>query len=286
MRINICFGASADYLQHVGCIIASILANSKHDEDDYHFYVLSGDFTPKDKGYFEELKNLRPFEIEYIKMNDNDFEGAIHDPLGVSASYRLKIFELLSEDKVLYLDSDVIVRDDIRELYSTDISDYYCAGVEDKQNPNLRERVSMPDSETYINSGVLLLNLSKCRQDNIQEKMFNALRKIKYWSDQDAINGFMQRHIKLLDLKWNLMYPFDNCYEDKEYYEEVSKNPSIIHYTMVSKPWLPGSVAHMKVDYFKYLKLTPWYKDYFDTYVLEENMQIVKLLSNLLDAIK
>lgn len=262
VEINICFGASTDYMQHVGCIIASILANSKNPHDIYNFYVISNCFLQKDKDNFEKLKDLRPFEINFYEINDSDFDGMIQDWLGVSASYRLKSFDLINKDKVLYLDSDVIVRCDIRELYSKDISDYYCAAVEDKLSNFMRPRVNMPDTETFINSGVLILNLKKCKQDGIDKKIFEELKKSTFWTDQDAINYCMQGHIKLLDLKWNLMYPHQNGYKDQQYYHEIAKNPSIIHYTLTDKPWVAGSNPYMKSEYFKYLKLTPWYDEF------------------------
>lgn len=281
MKINVLFGSSMEYQQHVGCIIASILANSKHPEDEYHFYIMSSNFLTKTKNYFEQLKNIRPCEITFFKINDRDFDGMVHDWLGVPTYYRLKIFDLLTtEDKILYLDSDVIVRDDIRNLYSTDITDYYCAGIEDKMNINMRPRVQMTEADTFINAGVLLLNLAKCREDKIHKKMFAELKKSTYWNDQDAINFCMKGHIKLVDLKWNVMFPYPNTYKDQKHYQEVAQNPSILHYTLTNKPWVPGSNPYMKLDYFKYLKLTPWFNDFFPEFVLQENLNVINFLNN------
>lgn len=262
MEIDICFGASTDYMQHVGCIIASILANSKNSNDNYNFYIISNSFLQKDKDNFEKLKELRLFEINFLEIDDRDFDGLIQDWLGVSASYRLKAFDLINKEKILYLDSDIIVRTDIRELYSTDVSEYYCAAVEDKLSDVMRSRVNMPETETFINSGVLILNLKKCKENGVDKEIFKELKQSTFWTDQDAINYCMQGHIKLLDLKWNLMYPHQNGYKDQEYYHETAKNPSIIHYTLTDKPWVSGSNPYMKSEYYKYLKLTPWYNEF------------------------
>lgn len=89
----------------------------------------------------------------------------------IGTLYRLKIADILSSlDKVLYLDSDVIVTQDISGLWNTDITNYYCAAVKDAKSTrskfsNKRHFKKMGiDPNKYFNAGVILFNLKKSKR--------------------------------------------------------------------------------------------------------------------------
>ena len=69
------------------------------------------------------------------------------------------MFSIKEVDKILYLDSDIIVRHDIANLFSNNIDDYCIAGVEDIVGKLLIDRYKLSSTTTYLNSGVMLLNL-------------------------------------------------------------------------------------------------------------------------------
>lgn len=132
-RINIALGMTQNWQRFARVTIASILLNAS-SKDEYHFYIMSNEFTQDDKRDFIKLSLIKDAEFEFLKMNEADFEGVIHDWLGVSSSYRLKLSSITDLDKVLYLDSDIVILKNINELYSIDVSDYYMAAVEDKMS--------------------------------------------------------------------------------------------------------------------------------------------------------
>jgi len=83
--------------------------------------------------------------------------------------------------KILYLDIDMMVNGDLKELYNTDISDYEYAAVREKYG----SRIIRPD---YINAGMLLLNMDKIKQTKLLEKARNLIKTRKLlFADQDAI---------------------------------------------------------------------------------------------------
>lgn len=102
---------------------------------------------------------------------------------------RLVLADYVAEDKILYLDTDAIVRKDISHLWDIDISNYYVAGVKDYGVMDGDYLQSLNLSGKYINSGVVLFNLKKIREDNIIQKWFYVInnRKLVY-PDQDALN--------------------------------------------------------------------------------------------------
>lgn len=235
-KINIAFGATEEWLRYTYVTICSILANAKED-DYYKFYIMCDtediNFGPMVKC----LDQIKKSEYKFFKMDNSEFEGAIHDWLGVSSSYRLKLPSMIDDDKVLYLDSDISVVNDIAELYNYNIDDYYLAAVEDKGAHFMRERVNLKEGETFINGGVQLMNLKKFREDNLEEIIFDKLRASDFYTDQDVINDVCREKILQLPLRFNLM-PLDNeeIYKNRrEEFLEAMENPVVLHYT--NKPW-------------------------------------------------
>lgn len=90
-------------------------------------------------------------------------------------------------DKILYLDNDVICREDIYEFYSRDISECELIGVLDYYGSWIfRNDLLRRD---YINSGVLLMNLDKIRETGLFDKCRKLCRDKKmFMPDQSSIN--------------------------------------------------------------------------------------------------
>ncbi len=120
---------------------------------------------------------------------------------------RLALSSLVKEDKILYIDTDAIVRKDISKIWRVDISDYYVAGVKDYGvlSDNTYERLSITGK--YINSGFVIFNLKKIREENIQKKWFDIIKKeeLKY-PDQDALNVVCQDNELYIPSMYNFSY--------------------------------------------------------------------------------
>lgn len=157
--------------------------------------------------------------------------------------YRLVLPQLLPEyDKVIYLDSDILVNLDISNLFLTDIDSSYVAGVVDKCVVNsLEQENPIGDGwlrksdlcsqirKHYINAGVLLLNLRKMREDNMQSVFTKHMKGNYMFNDQDIINIHCYPDVYLLDSKYNYFSTNGGSIDNK-----------IIHYAggMNEKPWL------------------------------------------------
>ena len=164
MDINVCFGLKNEDCQHCACTMASLLYNS-NTEDKYTIYLVSDYISERNRDRLENLKSIRDFRIEYITFNPDDYKDLKVDEKHAHRIYcRLKAFESLDCDKVLYLDTDMIIRRDIRPLYETDIPDFCCAGIEDIIAPRKIQQMGFPKDMFYINEGVLLLNIGVCKR--------------------------------------------------------------------------------------------------------------------------
>lgn len=233
MKINIALGVSRDWLSYSATTVASILYNAS-EEDLYNFFILSDGFNSQEKNIFYSLNEIKASKFYFIEMDNSAFEGAVHDWLGVSASYRLKLSSLVDEEKILYLDSDIIALDNIKELYRYDISNFYLAAVEDKCGNIMKSRVGLNETQIFFNSGVLLLNLEMFRRDNLEKIIFETLRSSTYYTDQDAINDVCKDKILSLPLKYNIVP--GGIYSGRENErDEAYAAPVLYHFA--EKPW-------------------------------------------------
>lgn len=162
--------------------------------------------------------------------------------------------ELSELEKCIYLDSDIIVNGDLTELYETDMTNAYLAGVLSEgiqtnrvYQRELCRRIGLPDVKSYINAGVLVLNLELLRRDCIMEKWLALVGGDFPAQDQDILNLVCHGRIRLLPLKYNAMTKCCaiRCSENeisaqvysREEIDEARHAPVIIHYADRIKPW-------------------------------------------------
>ena len=117
----------------------------------------------------------------------------------------------------------------------------------------------MPDNHPYFNSGMMLLNLKKYREDNMAEKVLQWGKthpdRVRF-ADQCMFNGVFEGNVEYLPFKWNLLERFRL---------EPGQSPAIIHFA-ASKPWNPGCLHERKKIYWKYAAQTPFYRQVRDEY--------------------
>ncbi len=240
--------------------MASIM-EKKHSDTHVNFHVMiSGSLSSENKTRMANFQNFyKNCSVELIDMKDKFSDAYLcgHDYVTTPAFYRLALPSLLPQyDKILYLDGDILVRKDLWNMFCTDISDSYIGGVRDygwevwTRSENYAQKLGTTDMNQYINSGILLINSKKIREDNL-EKAFSEYaltlknRKLKL-PDQDLLNAVCYNKIKLLSPEYNAMqhYGFSygsmdilvNCYDAFEF-KKACTDPTIVHFAGSSKPW-------------------------------------------------
>ena len=268
MKINICLSSSNEYSQHLGVTIASILKNARKSEK-INFYILDGGISDENKAKLLSLKKIKDFSITFYKINYDEFKN-LHlegNHVTVVSYFRYKIAEVFSElDKILYLDCDMIIQDSLGDLYKENIDEYWIAGVEDLGYYYHRRELKRETESFYINTGVILMNLKKWREDNISQKLFDFTVEngaILVHQDQDVINMVLNEKSKPLEYKWNVQDSFyrnadRNRHPNRLQLKEAKNKPSIIHFTGKIKPWDEFIYLPMAHLYLKYLEITPW----------------------------
>ena len=262
MLINVCTLSDNNYAQHLGVMIASVLLSAK-TSDQLKFHVLDGGINEKNKKYIEKLKEIKDFEITYYLVNNTDLVDCPTTYLPIASYYNfLPQKYLLDIDRVVFLDSDMIILESLEEIYSIDIGDNVIAGCEDAVSEKNKLRLEIPSKYFYFNTGTMVMDLKAWREQDILTKLLKYVvdypEKIKYM-DQDVLNAVLYKQSFKLPLKWNsVYYPYGHTYASDTEYEEALSNPSIIHYAMSDKPWLLESKIPRKEYYWSVFRATPW----------------------------
>lgn len=268
--IDVVMGADDGYIHHSAATMASILLNCDASSN-FRFHILDGGISSDKKEKLLKLKKLRNFDIQFYDMTKYDWsmfpDNRKH--ITLATYFRLRIPEVLPKNvqKALYLDGDMIVEQDLKELWDTDISNYVLGVVEDVEGIDSRDRLGLPNK--YFNAGVLLLNLEKLRKTDLLKDSVSYLGKNRnriIYQDQDILNGLFNTQYRDLPLKWNVnshMYfrtKKKHTYTDNDA-KTVRTNPGIIHFTGGAiKPWNQNKLTHPLADeYWKYSKYTEFY---------------------------
>lgn len=281
--INIVLAADLNFSEQLTTLIKSICYHHRN----VRFYLIHKQFTNE---WFEVLnKKLAVLDSEIISARIVDLEDFSHliktNNFTESICYRYLIPEI-QEERVLYLDADIVVDGKIDELYFSDFNGKLLLAVKDcfindiEYSPNIRP---------YFNSGVMLINNDLWRKLNITEKLLSITRRLNetVLLDQDALNI-------VLAGQWNEIAPIYNyqtgilnlVFESKvlknslltqmsadelwEYYQQEIReiSPKIIHYTTEFKPWKNSNTdVLLKEKYWFYYQLD--WEDIYKNHIKE-----------------
>ena len=265
--ISVLFCADGRYYQHMAVTIASLLKNnSKHQ---FQLIAVLNERNPTAEQQIRRtVESFKNAEIEFKTFDSQPIAHFRVDRHITVASYlRLFMTQFLNPDveKVLYLDCDLIVRDDIGDLWATDVSQYFLAAVADPYSDN-HVNLGFAEDEPYFNAGVLLVNLAKWRKADVVPKFIRFIEEnsaILQYHDQCTLNAVFRGQVLLLPHRWNFAarnadLPAKALGLRRSEFLALRKNPSILHYTTNVKPWLYVYEPHYKQLYYEYLALTPW----------------------------
>lgn len=251
--IPIAFITDENYVMPSCISIVSLLKN-KHKNTKYKIFILVNNISDKSKNMLKQISldnsELKIIVSDEIKELQNKFGQ--HRHVTKTSLLKFLLADLIDEDKLIFLDSDTFIRDDLTDMYNTDISNYYGAVVKDilseRGSTNHLKKMNF-DNKFYFNSGVMLLNLNKMRQDNISKALFDyRSNKYNYFMDQDALNMVLGKKVKFLSYKYNFLnvyYKWWNSKKLSEFFEEklsnnkvdVFKSVKILHFGGPDKPW-------------------------------------------------
>lgn len=254
--IPVFFTIDQSYAPFLAVALSSAVRNA-NPRRRYKAIVLHQGLTAETE---EKLKALQTenFTIELTPMTknldmlDDRMSNRLRcDYFTLTIYFRLFIPAMFPEyDKGIYLDSDVVVTDDIANLFDTDIGENYIGACNDLSIADIPPLVAYTENavgvkkEAYINSGVLLLNLKKMREADLEGRFLYLLNTYHFdcvAPDQDYLNAICNGKIHYLPAYWDAM-PNDA--------RPPLAKTGIIHYNLFSKPWCYDNVQYEREFWF------------------------------------
>ena len=240
--MNILISIDDNYVRYAINLIDSISQNNSEKLNVFliHDSCLSDDSINLLNKFFED-NNIGKLNTIYFDSDSINLPKYI-DYISINTYYRLFAPYLLPDDvdRILYLDSDIICNGDISDLYNTNFEDKLLVGCENMLPSHLqiwrernRIRLNLPSSYTYINAGVLLINISKYRRVITKEDILSFISKnsdILVFQDQDVINKLFCKDIKYVNIKYNYQI---NTVSSKDLINDIR----LVHYSERMKPW-------------------------------------------------
>lgn len=260
--IHIGFGLhdkDGHYSVWVGTVMQSII---DHTDSKLCFHILHDEtVSEENKRKLQQVAHQKGDFIEFHEIDSAEFECIKNRTHGftIGTMFRCMLPDLLPDlSKIVYLDADIFVNTDIKELWEFDINDYCLAAVVDEgvikfHIPNILYKYPEIDRNQYFNAGVLCMNLRKIKQrGNLKDLVVKFLvnNPEATYPDQDALNVLFHNNILYLDSSWNQF-----VYSHREENIDILKQ-GIYHFA--ADVLVLYSNSKIDMEYFKTLCRTPW----------------------------
>lgn len=250
--IPICTITDENLTFTVPALFISIMETAKQSTFCKFYCFITKNVSQKDREKIIAVQEMyKNCTVELIDMGEKYLDSINrHATVTNACLYKFAIAPVLTQyDKILYLDTDIIVNEDLYEIYSTDLKDNYLAGVFNIYyyfyKKYLARLLNIPDLNSYINAGVMLMNTKLIRQNNLTKILEENIGKFQGSVDQHIFNKVCYGKILNIAPKYNVTLKYIEMYQQPEakiFYtqkeiDETINAPAIIHYTGIRKPW-------------------------------------------------
>jgi lipopolysaccharide biosynthesis glycosyltransferase len=279
LTIHVAAACDEGYAMPLAVLVASICrANSSNRQVVIH--VVHPGISQKLRCKVELSLHSHNVSIDWIAIPRGrlaEFAGSLASfhHVSIAAYYHLLLPELLPDalEKVLYLDCDLVVIEDLSELWDTPLEGTLLGAV-----PEIAKRAStagapegirrpadlgLADTQQLFNSGVMLIDLSRWRAKLIPHRCFayiHAAMPQLRWHDQEALNVVACGDWRPLATRWNVTMHVFGDVTDPTLASELVENPAIIHYNTSRKPWMAGFNMGFLSEFERHLDPTDWSK--------------------------
>lgn len=278
--------AANDYYAPILCTCLESMREHMTRENQYDIVVFHTNISKHNQNKvgstFGDMSNVR---LQFVNISSivADYKLDAREHITTETFYRFLILDIMKDyDKVIYIDCDLVVNEDIAKLYHINMGNNLIAATLDADfigQLNIpwattldysKETLKLKNPYKYFQAGVLMFNVPEMRKKtSVKELLEIADQDLYRYSDQDILNVLCQGRVTYLDLRWNHIF---DCYGERvknvivwdpvylyEQYMEAKKNPYIIHYAGFCKPWDEPSEEFGEV-FWDYAKRTPYYE--------------------------
>lgn len=281
--MNIAIAINEAYIPYAYVMLTSLFEN--HPDRKITVYIMYGEIPDESLMIFGELEEKYGQSICAIQVPLDALPDFLPSTQMWTREvyFRLMLQDLLPEsvERILYLDTDIVITGRLDDYYDIDLGNAFLAvnpdmsvlrcGLVQKQE-QLFEKHIMAGDFCYFNAGVMLINLKLMRQHyNFAGFMeeFLVRKDLIYVQEQDLLNDlFSGRILYVPEERYDLFAKV--AYNEGKGYAWVKEHTSIVHYAG-SKPWT-GDAARYDTEliWWEYARLTPFYQELMEaTFFME-----------------
>lgn len=271
MKNAVVLACDNSYMDKLETTIKSICAHNKNIK----FYILNEDLPIE---WFRLMtKRLSYFnsEILNIKVSGDSFKkfNCPYEHIKYQTYFRYLIPEYVEEDRVLYLDCDMIVTDSLDELFNMELNGCPVGAVAD-----------LPTTDSGFNAGLLLIDNAYWKENHILNQLMDLTVQYhnQVYADQGILNMLFKDRWYRLSLTYNLQVGSDSQefkLGNDSWYTLFDGMPKVIHYSYVYKPWLIYNRTRFKDIWWFYYGIS------WDKIILGET-RVYDNFNNLIDVPK
>jgi lipopolysaccharide biosynthesis glycosyltransferase len=243
------------------------LASHLSPERRVEVHAIDDGVTPDDKARVLASLNGR-VTLHWVQPSRSAFAGLpTWGRLPVTTYQRLTLAEWLpaGTERAIWLDCDLLVLDDLAQLWDSDLGDRHALAVQDQRIPFVSSRfgvtayrdLGLPAGAKYFNAGVLVIDVARWRRDNVAGRAIEYLKTHRdrvFFLDQEALNVVLAGKWGELDSQWNRHPTVDYLL-----HKEAPRTAGCItHFSGNLKPWSRDGSSPYHELYFQYLDQTAW----------------------------
>ena len=257
-QIHLGFGIDKNFGKFAGITITSLVHNNMYT--DLVVHIVYDELLPEDMEKLQQMERLyRNLTLYFYQITSTEGMTFVVPPGHITQAmyYRYLFADMLPETvtRLIYMDADIICKGDILPLWQLDLQGKVLAAARDYGENRSCDRIGLKNGR-YFNSGVLLMDLTKWRQQKLTQKLFQWLEQVGgtkiLWGDQDALNG-------VIDGEFVELPKIFNCIVINNTTLNEDLQAVIVHYIDYVKPWHSYYVdSNAKELYWQYVKKSLW----------------------------
>ena len=287
-NIPVILSSDDNYVPYLAVCLKSLIENTSKS-NNYDICILENNLSLENKNELKKMQtahvSIRFVSVTHLLEEIGTYLFHLCNHFSIATYYRFFIPRLFKAyKKILYLDCDIVVLDDVAKLYHTDLKGNYIGAVQDVEicraiftdkyyrshwTSYLKKTLKMENIEGYFQAGVMVFDIDKLLQYNFEEKCLKFLSKVtpKY-VDQCIMNNVLQGHVLYLDFNWNVEWQLPLYVKIEQQlplplflkYSDSRKNPKIIHYAGEVKPWKNPTLPLSKY-WWHYARQSSFYEE-------------------------
>ena len=270
MAEHILYATDKNYCELCAVSLYSLLSNLN---GEVIIHIIESNLEER-KDDLIRIADMFNSKIDFIPIEDISrrlVEAGIPPYRGGYSPYaRFFISDYVKDGRVLYLDCDTIITNDLSPLIHFDLKGNALGGVIDQSTSYVNVLIGHKQHDRYFNSGILLFDVEKCIAQNVPERFLEAVKTIDLsntflGADQEIMNVAFYNNMATLPVSANMMFTARfftpeqiysvstktaSDYYTKEEFERANLKPLIIHFAGGGRyqPWREEGIYYMDED--------------------------------------